>query len=59
MNHDYCHCLDFTEDCPKTCFRAKLERDLRKNWFEFIGIPLTYAHLKGSECNRIEFTKEE
>ena len=20
MNHDYAHCADFTDDCPKDCF---------------------------------------
>lgn len=25
MNHDYAHCLDFCDDCPEECFRAKLE----------------------------------
>lgn len=28
MNHDYAHCENFTEKCPKRCFRAKLSRDL-------------------------------
>ena len=30
MNHDYAHCADFKDDCPKKCFRAKLVRDLQK-----------------------------
>lgn len=30
MNHDYAHCLDFTEDCPQECFRAELSRDLAR-----------------------------
>ena len=30
MNHDYVHCLDYTEDCPEECFRAMLVRDLQK-----------------------------
>ena len=30
MNHDYAHCLDFTKDCPKECFRAELSRDLKR-----------------------------
>ena len=49
MNHDYCHCFDFNEkECPKDCFRAQLERDLKKR-HDLIGIPLTYGNLKGTE----------
>ena len=47
MNHDYAHCLDYTKDCPKECFRAELQRDIEENRSEFIGVPLTYAHLRG------------
>ena len=32
MNHDYEHCIDFKDDCPKDCFRARLVRDLEKNF---------------------------
>lgn len=32
MNHDYAHCIDFKDDCPKDCFRAQLVRDLEKNF---------------------------
>lgn len=49
MNHDYAHCLDYTKDCPKECFRAELQRDIEENRSEFIGVPLTYAHLRGKE----------
>lgn len=28
MNHDYAHCLDYEDDCPKNCFRGELVRDL-------------------------------
>lgn len=49
MNHDYAHCLDYTKDCPKECFRAELQRDIEENRSEFIGVPLTYAHLGGTE----------
>ena len=47
MNHDYCHCLDFTEKCPKECFRAQLERDLRART-DLFGVPLTYGHFGGT-----------
>ena len=49
MNHDYCHCLDYTKDCPKGCFRAQLQRDIEENRSEFIGVPMTYSHLGGTE----------
>lgn len=48
MNHDYTHCLDYNETCPKTCFRAELAEDIEKRKDEFVGIPLSYSHLKGT-----------
>lgn len=57
MNHDYAHCLDYTKDCPKDCFRAELQRDIEENRSEFIGVPLTYARLGGTiEC---KFAKDK
>lgn len=45
MNHDYAHCSDFTEKCPKSCFRAQLVRDLEA------GMSVSFMHLKDtSEC---------
>ena len=26
MIHDYSHCLDYTDQCPENCFRAKLTK---------------------------------
>ena len=60
MNHDYVHCIDCDEDCPKDCFRVQLEEDLmrkaEKAW-KITGdplafnIPISYARLRGtSEC---------
>ena len=54
MNHDYAHCLDYTKDCPKDCFRAQLQRDIEKRRSEFIGAPLTYAHLGGTDECKLE-----
>ena len=52
MNHDYAHCLDFKESCPKSCFRAQLLRDLKDNP-RLVGIPLTYMHFADTEeCKR-------
>ena len=46
MNHDYEHCLDFCDDCPKACFRAQLSRDLENVpiWY-----PVSWMHFKGTE----------
>ena len=53
MNHDATHCSDFCADCLMNCYRAELEVDLRSRWAEFIGVPLSYAHLYGTdECKR-------
>ena len=49
MNHDATHCLDFCADCPMRCYRAELEVDLRKRWIEFVGVPLSFSHLYGTE----------
>lgn len=50
MNHDYGHCLDCTDDCPKDCWRAELTREL-KNDPEMIGIPVTWSHFRDTnEC---------
>ena len=51
MNHDYAHCADFTEKCPRSCFRAQLARDLKENSWQYVGMLFTYANFKGSdEC---------
>lgn len=60
MNHDYAHCIEYTKDCPKDCFRAELQRDIEENRSEFIGVPLTYAHLGGTnECVNRQVKIEE
>ena len=46
MNHDYAHCADFTEKCPRSCFRAQLARDLKQNAMQYIGIPMSYIHFR-------------
>ena len=55
MNHDYAHCADFKDECPKDCFRAQLVRDLE-------NIPIWYRvswmHFKGTEeCKKKEVTE--
>lgn len=55
MNHDYAHCLDWSKDCPKTCFRAKLTEDLTKPETQWIllSVPISWVHFKGTiHCKR-------
>ena len=47
MNHNAAHCSDYREgDCPATCYRALLTRELRKMNREQI---VPWAHFKGTE----------
>ena len=51
MNHDYAHCLDYTERCPKECFRGELVRDLKEVPYP---LPVSWMHLKDTEeCRRM------
>ena len=57
MNHDYAHCADYTEDCPKECFRAELVRDLKKRT-DLLGLPFSFMHFKETEeCKKREVTE--
>ena len=56
MNHDYAHCMDHRDDCPKDCFRAKLKKKKKKR-IDLLGMPFTWMHFKGTkECKRKEVT---
>lgn len=61
MNHDYAHCADFTDKCPKKCFRAQLVRDLKKYGKlapYAINFPISWQHFKGTEeCKKREVTE--
>ena len=52
MNHDYSHCMDYSKDCSRKCFRGQLVRDLNshptlKN--------ISFMHFKGTdECELSE-----
>lgn len=51
MNHDYAHCIDFTDDCPETCFRAEIVRDLKNQDIKIVS----WMHLKGTpECEIVK-----
>ena len=58
MNHDYAHCLDYSDDCPEECFRGMLVRDLHKqdikiaSWTHFIDT--NECMLKRKEKEMIE-----
>lgn len=55
MNHDYAHCMDFKDDCPTECFRARLVRNLYKQaqYFPIDDIPISWMHFEGTdECKR-------
>lgn len=48
------HCGDYRKSrCQQRCFRARLTRDLleRKARGELLGLPMSFAHLRGTaEC---------
>lgn len=46
MNHDYAHCADYTDTCPKKCFRGEFVRDLNRRPYPF---PISWMHLEGTE----------
>lgn len=50
MNHDYTHCADYSNACPKSCFRGQLVEDL-KHRLDLLCLTFSYAHLMGTdEC---------
>jgi len=50
MNHDYEHCADYTDKCPKKCFRGELVRDLKRRPYP---LPVSWMHLEGTvECRK-------
>ena len=61
MNHDYAHCIDCTDDCPKDCFRAQLVRDLKQRT-GLARIAIAWMHFKGTEpvteCREYERQKQ-
>lgn len=63
MNHDYAHCIDYTEKCPNKCFRAQLVRDLEqwdKELPEGKHHIVSWMHLKGTmECPLKEVINEQ
>lgn len=57
MNHDYAHCLDYTKNCPKDCFRAQITKDLAQ-WTNTKGILFSWMSFNGTdECKKKEVTE--
>lgn len=57
MNHDYAHCLDYEDDCPKNCFRGELVRDLIRLG-NVSRTVVSWMHLEGTEeCKKSEVTE--
>ena len=59
MNHDYAHCMDYRDDCPMECFRARLTRDLN-NRTNLPWKPYSWMHFEGTEeCKRKDGWNEQ
>lgn len=49
MTHDVCHCYDYNRYiCPEECYRAKVTQDLKDNYEQYEGIPMSFANFKGT-----------
>lgn len=53
MNHDYEHCIDFKDDCPESCHRAQLVRDLEENYPEMEVSWMNFGDCPDCERNRL------
>ena len=53
MNHDYEHCIDFKDDCPESCHRAQLVRDLEENYPEMRVSWMNFGDFPECERNRL------
>ena len=53
MNHDYEHCIDFKDDCPESCHRAQLVRDLEDNYPEMEVSWMNFSDCPDCERNRL------
>ena len=59
MNHDATHCSDYTQHCPKSCYRAQLTADLMKRSVELAGIPMSWSRFGETDsCPLNELYKE-
>ena len=57
MNHDYAHCIDYNKNCPQSCFRGELVRDLNNH--PMIKT-VSFMSFKGTdECELIDKSEQE
>lgn len=51
MNHDYAHCMDYRDDCPMECFRARLTKEALDKHYTIVS----FMHFENTdECKREE-----
>ena len=51
MDHDCTHCSDKDGSCPPSCYYVKLDEDFRKNYLDFMNVPVSWGKLSASpEC---------
>lgn len=56
MNHDAAHCLDCKKSCPRSCYRAKLTRELEAIDYPF---PTSWVHFKRTRYCPLEVDDEK
>lgn len=55
MNHDYAHCMDYRDDCPMECFRARLTKDALDKYYT-----MSLMHFENTdECKREDGRNEQ
>ena len=60
MNHDRVHCANYSDDCPKGCFRGELVRDLKRMHKDRWDSSASFADLEGTEgCLKGVITAED
>lgn len=56
MNHDYAHCMDYSTNCPKDCFRARLTKEALDKHYAIVS----FMHFEGTdECKRKDGRNEQ
>ena len=60
MNHDRVHCANYSDDCPKGCFRGELVRDLKRMHKDRWDSSASFADLEGTDgCLKGVITAED
>lgn len=60
MNHDRVHCANYSDDCPKGCFRGELVRDLKRKYKDRWDSNASFADLEGTDgCLKGVITAED